>query len=414
MIGTGVFTSLGYQLVDIQSIFPLLMLWVVGGIVALCGALTYSELGSALPRSGGEYHLLHRILHPSVGFAAGIVSATVGFTAPSVLAAMALGSYLKSVFPFFDQTIIASLVIVFFHVLHMRSIRWGTIFQSGSTAIKVGLLFTFIVFGFLTTNTQSISILPKSGDGIILLSSSFAVSLVWVSYAYTGWNSVIYIAGEIKDPKDNISKTMVIATSLVMFIYVLLNYIFLNTASVEDMSGQVDIGYISGIAIFGSAGAKIIGLGISILLLSTVSSYVYIGPRIMQIMGEDHKFISFLNVTNKNNIPINAFFLQLAISFFFIITSSFEQVLMYAGITLIIITTLTVISLFILRYKEPYLDRPYKVWGYPFTPLIYLIVNVWILFYSFQHSQFESSIGIGIIIISIAIHFIFDRKYTSV
>ena len=177
---------------------------------------------------------------------------------------------------------------------------------------------------------------------------------------------------------------------------------------------RVDIGYISGIAIFGSVGAKIVGLGISILLLSTVSSYVYIGPRIMQIMGEDHKFISFLNVTNKNNIPINAFFLQLAISFLFIITSSFEQVLMYAGITLIITTTLTVISLFILRYKEPYLDRPYKVWGYPFTPLIYLIVNVWILFYSFQHSQFESIIGIGIIIISIATHFIFDRKYTSV
>ena len=414
MIGTGVFTSLGYQLVDIQSIFPLLMLWVVGGVVALCGALTYSELGSALPRSGGEYHLLHRILHPSVGFAAGIVSATVGFTAPSVLAAMALGSYIKAVFPFFNQTIIASLVIVFFHVLHMRSIRWGTIFQSGSTAIKVGLLFIFIVFGFLTTNTQSISILPKSGDGTILLSSSFAVSLVWVSYAYTGWNSVIYIAGEIKDPKDNISRTMVIATSFVMFMYVLLNYIFLNTASVEDMSGQVDIGYISGIAIFGSVGAKIVGLGISILLLSTVSSYVYIGPRIMQIMGEDHKFISFLSVTNKNNIPINAFFLQLAISFLFITTSSFEEVLMYAGITLIITTTLTVISLFILRYKEPYLDRPYEVWGYPFTPLIYLIVNVWILFYSIQHSQFESIIGIGIIIISIATHFIFDREYTSV
>jgi APA family basic amino acid/polyamine antiporter len=414
MIGTGVFTSLGYQLVDIQSIFPLLMLWVVGGLVALCGALTYSELGSALPRSGGEYHLLNRILHPSVGFAAGIVSATVGFTAPSILAAMALGSYIKAVFPFFDQTIVASLVIVFFHVLHMRSIRWGTIFQSGSTAIKVGLLFIFIVFGFLTTNTQSISILPKPGDGAILLSSSFAISLVWVSYAYTGWNSVIYIAGEIKDPKDNISRTMVIATSFVMFMYVLLNYIFLNTASVEEMSGQVDIGYISGIAIFGSVGAKIVGLGISILLLSTVSSYVYIGPRIMQIMGEDHKFISFLNVTNKNNIPINAFFLQLAISFLFITTSSFEEVLMYAGITLIITTTLTVISLFILRYKEPYLDRPYKVWGYPFTPLIYLIVNVWILFYSFQHSQFESIIGIGIIIISIATHFIFDREYTSV
>ena len=114
MIGTGVFTSLGFQLVDIQSIFPLLMLWVIGGIVACLGALVYSELGSALPRSGGEYHLLYRIIHPSIGFGAGIVSATVGFTAPAVLAAMALGSYLKAVFPMIDQTIVASIVIYFF------------------------------------------------------------------------------------------------------------------------------------------------------------------------------------------------------------------------------------------------------------------------------------------------------------
>ena len=411
MIGTGVFTSLGFQLVEIQSIFPLLMLWLIGGIVALCGALTYSELGSALPRSGGEYHLLHRIIHPSIGFAAGIVSATVGFTAPAVLAAMALGSYLKAVFPSLDQTIVASIVIVFFHAIHMKSIRWGTSFQGGSTAIKVGLLFVFIFFGFLTVNNhQSISIIPKPGDGSILLSSSFAVSLVWVSYAYTGWNSVIYIAGEVEDPQINLSKTMLFSTGFVMCIYILLNYIFLYTVPIADMVGQVDIGYISGIAIFGNTGAKIIGIGISILLLSTVSSYVYIGPRIMQIMGEDHKLLSFLKIKDNKNIPRNAFWLQLFLSFLFIFTASFEQVLMYAGITLIITTTLTVISLFILRYKEPLLDRPYRVWGYPITPLIYLMVNVWILYYSFLESQIESFIGIGIVIFSILIHYLFTKK----
>ena len=122
MIGTGVFTSLGFQLLDIQSVFPLIMLWVIGGIVALCGALTYSELGAALPRSGGEYHLLRRIIHPSVGFGAGIVSATVGFTAPAVLAAMALGSYLSAVFPGLNQTIVASLVLAGVHGLHMKSV----------------------------------------------------------------------------------------------------------------------------------------------------------------------------------------------------------------------------------------------------------------------------------------------------
>jgi len=406
MIGTGVFTSLGYQLVKIQSVFPLMMLWIVGGVVALCGTLVYSELGAALPRSGGEYHLLSRIIHPSIGFGAGIVSATVGFTAPAVLAAMALGSYLSAVIPGLNQTLIAAIVILGFHGLHMMSVTWGTKFQDGSTAIKIGLILIFIAFGLFMDAPQSISIWPKLGDGAVMLSSGFAVSLVWVSYAYTGWNSAVYVAGEIHDPKQNISRSMLMGTAFVMVLYILLNYVFLYSAPTDAMVGQVEVGYISGIRIFGKMGAKIIGIGISILLLSTVSSYVYIGPRIMQIMGEDHAFIGFLKEKNSDEIPLNAFWVQLGISFLFILKSSFEQVLMYAGISLIITTTLTVISLFILRINEPDLDRPYKVWAYPFTPMIYLIINCWILFYSFRESTFESMVGIGIITTSIALYYL--------
>ena len=406
MIGTGVFTSLGYQLVNIQSVFPLMMLWIVGGVVALCGTLVYSELGAALPRSGGEYHLLSRIIHPSIGFGAGIVSATVGFTAPAVLAAMALGSYLSAVIPGLDQTLIAAIVILGFHGLHMMSVTWGTKFQDGSTAIKIGLILIFIAFGLFMDAPQSISIWPKLGDGAVMLSSGFAVSLVWVSYAYTGWNSAVYVAGEIHDPKQNISRSMLMGTAFVMVLYILLNYVFLYSAPTDAIVGQVEVGYISGIRIFGKMGAKIIGIGISILLLSTVSSYVYIGPRIMQIMGEDHAFIGFLKEKNSDEIPLNAFWVQLGISFLFILKSSFEQVLMYAGISLIITTTLTVISLFILRINEPDLDRPYKVWAYPLTPMIYLIINCWILFYSFRESTFESMVGIGIITTSIALYYL--------
>ena len=406
MIGTGVFTSLGYQLVNIQSVFPLMMLWIVGGVVALCGTLVYSELGAALPRSGGEYHLLSRIIHPSIGFGAGIVSATVGFTAPAVLAAMALGSYLSAVIPGLDQTLIAAIVILGFHGLHMMSVIWGTKFQDGSTAIKIGLILIFIAFGLFMDAPQSISIWPKLGDGAVMLSSGFAVSLVWVSYAYTGWNSAVYVAGEIHDPKQNISRSMLMGTAFVMVLYILLNYVFLYSAPTDAIVGQVEVGYISGIRIFGKMGAKIIGIGISILLLSTVSSYVYIGPRIMQIMGEDHAFIGFLKEKNSDEIPLNAFWVQLGISFLFILKSSFEQVLMYAGISLIITTTLTVISLFILRINEPDLDRPYKVWAYPFTPMIYLIINCWILFYSFRESTFEFMVGIGIITTSIALYYL--------
>ena len=410
MIGTGVFTSLGFQLNDIQSVFPLIMLWIVGGVVALCGALSYSELGAALPRSGGEYHLLSRIIHPAIGFAGGFVSATVGFSAPAVLAAMALGKYLTAVFPSLEPLWVAFFMILLFHILHAFSLKWGTFFQGWSTAVKVGLIFIFIFAGFMVTSHQDISIFPKPGDMKLMMSSGFAVSLVWVYYAYTGWNSTVYFAGEVKNPQLDLPRSLLLGTTFVMVLYILLNYIFLYTTPMLDMAGQVEVGYISGVRVFGKTGAGIIGIGISILLLSTVSSYIFIGPRIMQTMGEDHSYIGFLAKQNKQGIPVNAFLLQLVICLVFIFTSSFEQVLMYTGIALIITNSATVFAVFVLRKREPELPRPYRVWAYPWTPMLFLSVNVWILFYTFKEQIVESIIGVSLFLASIVLFYI-GRKF---
>ena len=409
MIGTGVFTSLGYQLVGIQSIFPLIMLWIIGGIIALCGALSYSELATLYPRSGGEYHFLSIIIHPSIGFAAGIVSATVGFTAPSVLAAMALGNYMSPFIPFVDPIITALVVIISIHFLHMITIRWGLIFQNSFTLIKIGLILFFIVFGFFVENNEQISVVPAFGDINIILSPEFAISLIWVSYAYTGWNSAVYIAGEIENPKINIPKSMIVATMFVTALYLLLNYIFLYTTPIELMIGKVEVGYISGQQIFGHFGGKLISLGISILLLSTVSSYIYIGPRIMHAMGEDHNALGILSSQNAVGVPIKSFWIQLVISIIFILTSTFEQVLLYAGISLIVTTVFTVISLFVLRITQPNLKRTYKVVGFPVIPIVYLIINGWILYYSFQRAFIESLIGCGIFIIGVVLYFMLNK-----
>ena len=405
MIGTGVFTSLGFQLNDLQSIFPLLMLWVIGGFIALFGALAYSELATALPRSGGEYHLLSQSIHPSLGFAGGMVSATVGFSAPAVLAAMALGKYLSAVIPILDATIVATVSVIIFHLIHGQSIKIGTFIQDSTTLIKIGLIVLFIIMGLINPNPQDISILPQVGDIKLLFSSGFAISLVWVSYAYTGWNSSVYIAGEIVDPKVNIPKSLLLSTAIVMLLYLLLNYVFLYSTPISLMTNELEVGYIAGINIFGDVGAKIVGLGISILLISTVSSYIFIGPRIMQVMGEDHGYLHFLSKKNDQGIPTVAFSVQLIICMIFILSSSFEQVLLYTGISLIISTTMTVLGLFVLRIRKPKLDRPYKVWGYPFTPAIFIILNIWILFYTFKTQPFESLIGFGIVITSIGLYF---------
>lgn len=410
MVGTGVFTSLGFQLKDLQSVFPLLMLWIIGGITALFGALTYSELAAALPRSGGEYHLLSRIIHPAIGFVGGLVSSTVGFAAPAVLASMALGNYFSAVFTQFTPQMVAVIALIAFHLLHGISLKYGTLFQRSATAVKIGLIFIFIFAGLWMANPQEIQIFPKPGDMALMLSPGFAVSLVWVSYAYTGWNSTVYIAGEVKNPKQNISRSLLLSTGFVMILYVLLNYVFLYAAPMEAMVGKVEVGYVAGNRIFGELGADIIGVGISILLVSSVSSYIFIGPRILQVMGEDHSYIGFLAKKNDQGIPVNGFMLQFVISMLFILTSSFEQVLLYTGISLILSTTATVIGIFVLRNREPKLDRPYKAWGYPWTPGIFILVNFWILFYTFKEQPFESFIGLGIFGASMGVYYI-GRKF---
>ena len=409
MIGTGVFTSLGYQLLEINTIFPLILLWLIGGIIAFCGALTYGELATTYPRSGGEYSLLSTILHPSLGFGAGLVSATIGFAAPGVLAAIALGSYLTIFFQNIEPSLFAILIISLIHIIHVKSIKLGTSFQNISTLIKIIFILVFIAFGLNIENPQSLTLLPVEGDMDVIFGAPFAVSLVWVSYAYTGWNTVIYVAGEVKNPIQNITKSMLVSTSIVMILYLLLNFTFLFTTPLMTLQGEVEVALISGIEIFGVNGGKVISLSISLLLLSTISSYIYIGPRVLAIMGEDYKELNFFNKKNIKGIPVNAFALQFFLSIIFILTSSFEQVLIYTSICLIIISSITVFSIFFSRFKEKDLSRPYRAFGYPLTPLIYLMLNFWILFYSFIHSRFESFIGVCIFLFSIIIYFFFKK-----
>ncbi len=406
MIGTGVFTSLGYQLVDIRSVFVIIMLWAIGGIISLFGALSYCELASAFPRSGGEYYLLSKVFHRSIGFVAGFVSATVGFSAPAVLAAIAFANYFEPLFPSIDKTITAAIIIILLNMLHAKGLRIGKIFQKWATIFKIFFILLFIIIAFFSSSHQDISILPIDSDISLIISPEFAVSLVWVSYAYAGWNSSIYVAGEIAKPEKNLFRSIFFGTSVVMVLYVLLNYVFLLIAPINELIGKVEVGYISAVYLFGDGFAEMISLFIGLLLISTISSYVYIGPRIIQAIGNDYKSLHMFSKSDRNGLPFNAFCLQLFISLVFIVTSSFKQVLLYTGITLIITTTITVCSLFYLNYKKPQLKKPYVAWGYPWTSLIFVLLNLWILYYTFRLQTFESLVGLGLIIFSFVLFYI--------
>ena len=410
MIGTGVFTSLGFQVVDIKSGFTLLFLWLVGGIFALCGALSYGELGAAMPYSGGEYYYLSRIYHPVVGFLSGWVSVTVGFAAPIAAAAMALGAYFKSVFPLVSSIAIALGVVIAVSLIHGKSKTFGSYFQQIFTILKVLLIVVLIVCGLSLSESQQLGFLPSTGDVNLIFSSPFAISLVYVTYSYSGWNAAVYLASEVEEPEKNLPRSLIGGTLIVMGLYLLLNFIFLHTTPINKLVGELEIGYIAANQIFGGVGAKIMGILISLGLISSISSMVLAGPRVTQAIGEDIPLFKLLAKKNSSGIPYLAILLQLFLVTVFILTSSFEAVLTYLGFTLTLSSFITVLGVFVYRFRYPEAPRPYQTWGYPFTPLIFLGISSWMLVFLLIDKPAESVTGMLTMLAGLIVYFVASKN----
>ena len=385
MIGTGVFTSLGFQLLGITSGFAILMLWAVGGIAALCGALSYAELGTRLPRSGGEYNFLGEIYHPAAGFISGWVSATIGFAAPIAAVAIAFSKYGGAVLPSglseTAQTVIALVLVLGMGLVHARSRRVSGGTQTAFTAVKLVLIAAFILAGFIfVAEPQPVSFVPSAGDGAALLSPAFAVSLIYVSYAYTGWNAATYISGELAEPQRSLPGILVTGTLVVAILYVLLHVVFLRAAPIEAMAGEVEIGYIAARGIFGDVGGRVAGGMLALLLISSVSAMTLAGPRALQAIGEDFHAFRWLGRTNSDGVPRNAVLLQSGIAALFVLTQSFQTIIVFAGGLLAFNSLLAVLGLFVLRRRDGP-DAPFRTPLYPIVPLIYAAITTFTLIY---------------------------------
>ncbi|MCD6065192.1 MAG: amino acid permease family protein [Bacteroidetes bacterium] len=394
MVGTGVFTSLGFQLYDIKSPFAIVSLWLVGGIVALCGALTYGEIGVVLPRSGGEYNYLSKIYHPLFGFLSGWVSVTVGFAAPVALAAMALGNYVNKIFPDVNPIWLALIVVGIITVIHATNLKLGSGFQRFFTLLKVVVIVFFIGAGFFIEPDHITTILPQQGSWKEIFSPAFAVSLIYVSYAYSGWNAASYLAEEIENPRKNLPRSLFIGTLVVTVLYVLLNFIFMYTVPTETLTGYVEVGYLSAVAIFGAKLGNMMGLVIALLLVSSISAMIMAGPRITKTMGEDLHFIRFLSRTNKNQVPFVAVILQSVITVVLILTAQFESVLTFIGFSLNLFTFFTVLGIFIIRSRKMSDQAGYKTFGYPVVPIIYLALTIWMMYFVMTTKPVESLYGL--------------------
>ncbi len=403
MIGTGVFTSLGFQLAVVQNTWTILLLWTFGGIMALIGALVYAELGTHFRRTGGDYIFLSETIHPLVGYLYAWVSLVVGFSAPIAIAAMAMNNYLK---PLFGETLLPGLIfLVLIPTVHIFSVSSSAKFQNGMTLLKIGFVLALIGLGFGYSSTIEASAFNFSNtwkEEVLL--PGFAVSLIYVFYAYTGWNSAAYIIEEVDQPKKNLPKALIGATLLVMVIYILLQLVLLKHASVDQLAGQVQVADIAFGNLFGPNGAIWVSLFIGIQLIATISGYAWVGPRVTYAMAKDYKLWKPLAKVNANKIPVRAIVVNTAISLILFLSGSFEQVMLYAGFILQLMSTVTVYSSLKIKNEEGF-KTPFK----PIPQLIYIGFSAALMGYLLIDRPKESLAGIGILALGWAVY-AFDKK----
>ena len=391
MVGTGIFTSLGFQVGEIPSRPAIMVLWGLGGVLALCGALCYAELSAALPRSGGEYHFLGQIYHPALGFMAGMVSIVVGFAAPMALSALAFGSYLHGLFPGVQPLAASVAVVVLVTLVHLHDLRLSSVFQIFFTGLKIALVL-FLIAAFFNAPASTPSAAAPWTD--YMLTAPFAVSLMFTLYAYTGWNAATYILGEVRTPGRIIPLALTAGTLAVMALYLGLNAAFLHAAPAGALAGKLNVAQVAAQAVFGQGGGRLVAGIIALGLISAISAMAWAGPRVAMVIGEDHpRAFGWLRWRTATGIPAAAVLGQSLLTLLLLLTSAFEQVLVYTQFSLLACSFLTVSGVIVYRFTQPDLPRPFRVPLYPLTPLLFLAISAFAIIYTAAAKPTEALFG---------------------
>jgi APA family basic amino acid/polyamine antiporter len=422
MIGAGIFTTSGLLMADLKN--PLLMmgLWIVGGVIALCGALSYGELGAAMPRAGGEYVFLSRLFHPVLGFLSGWVSFFVGFSAPIAASAIGFTEYLTRAFPILVHPGIlpgaieslvlkkfyAILVIVLFTAIHIRGMVFGARVQNFLTVLKVGLMLGLMVFGFML-GTGNFNHLFQGSPFTLDFGGlkTIGLSLMWIMFAYSGWNASAYIGSEVKDPQKNLPRSLILGTGAVILVYFFINLFYLYAIPPTKMGGVISIAGLAAGNSFGNTIENFISVLVGFALFSSLSAFVILGPRVYYSMAVDGYFFKFAaEVHPRFGVPAKSILLQGVFAAVMVLFGTFDQVLTYMGFSLGIFPILTVAGLFKMRRGG---DIPYKSPGFPIAQLVFMVVGVSILLLSWFKRPAESSIALGTVAIGIPVYWIFKR-----
>lgn len=423
MIGAGIFTTTGFQAAALGDPVYIYALWLLGGALALCGAVCYAELGSAMPHAGGEYVYLREAYGPALGFMSAIVSLTAGFSAPIAAALISLMAYLSHYLPWLgDAPILFNLsanqlaaigVLWGLVAIHSRKTTVGLGVTNVITLFKVSAIILIIVAGAAIGEGQVEQLYrPASSapQGSVLF-EAMASSLVFVMFCYSGWNSASYLAGELRNPGAVLPRALLGGTALVVLLYLGLNLVYFYGAGVDGLAGKVEVALVASERLFGSAGAGLVTAALSISLLAAASVMTAVGPRVYYAAGRDSVFLGKLaEVDVHTGVPVPALLLQAMISTCFIMLGTVEQIQQYAGFTLSLFATLSVSALFVLRRRHPGRSIPFRVPGYPFTPLLFIAVSLWMVLWAVRARPLESFLGLATVGLSGLIPLMLARR----
>ena len=402
MIGTGIFTTTGFLAGDLGRPALVLGIWVAGAVVALAGCLCYAELGINFPRSGGEYVYLREAWGPAWGFLSGWISFFAGFSAPIAAAALAFSEYMSYFYPPLSVSsspgmslgifrlhtgygqLLAIAIITVFAAINILGLRLAANLQNLLTALKLGVLATFLVLAF-TAGKGSLQHFSQSAlrTSTHSLAAQFAVSLIFVMFAYSGWNAATYVAEEMKAPERTLPRALVSGTLLVAGFYCALNAAFLYALPLEKMKGVVRIGAAAADALFGPKGGAFFSAVMSIGLLSCVSAMVIVGPRVYYAMAQDGCFFRGASRLHARwQTPVQAILYQWVATAVMILTGTFESLIYYIGFALVLFAAMATAGMVRMRHRAGWKRLPAVGWGYPLIPAVFITASAWMLCYT--------------------------------
>jgi len=435
VIGSGIFLTTGIMAKSIPSASLILLAWIAGGLITLAGALTYAELGAAMPDAGGQYVYLREAYSPLSGFLFGWILFLVTMAGSIAALGVAFAEYFGHFFPSWstENTIFSTGISILKHHFHYAlsmgqvvaivvsillsafnyiGVFFGKTIQNILTVIKIGTLLAFIGLGLTVGKGTPVDFtLNPTGLSFSQLIIGFGVALVAITWAFDGWNNITYAAGEIKNPKRNLPSSLIFGTLMITVLYVLTNYVYLVALPANKMAGVVTVAEKAAATLFGSTSAGLLSAAVLISVLGALNGSIFVGSRVYYAMAKDKLFFQRVgDVHPRFRTPAFAIFIQAIWACILTVSGTFEQLFTFVVFITVLFYVGTAASVFTLRRKFPDLPRPYKTWGYPVIPVVFILASLGILINTLIEKPGESLAGLGFTIIGIPVYYFWKKR----